>query len=195
MSLIPRTLALAHVGLWVFDFDMMVKFYRELFSLAVSDQGQQGTRRYAFMTSTAEAHHQLVIVSGRTVTTPKSPGGLNQVSFRLPTLVDLQQFHRELVLRPVSEVVTLTHGNAWSIYFHDPEHNRIETFVDTPWHMPQPFAQAIDLTKPAREIAEYTELLCRQSPASMPMNEWRDWMQTMLGGSGTRPPEKNDAGV
>lgn len=189
--------ALAHVGLWTFDFEMMVDFFVDLFGLVVSDRGQQGERKYAFLTASAQAHHQLVIVSGRTRTTPEAPGGLNQVSFRLESLADLKEFHERLLTRPVSEVVTLTHGNAWSVYFHDPEHNRIEVFVDTPWHMPQPFAQKIDLNLPEQMIYQATEALCRESPASRPMNEWRQWATAALGGETDEqlPANRSEGGV
>ncbi len=180
---LPR-IALAHAGLWTFNFPMMVAFYVDLFGFVVSDRGEQHGRHYAFLTASAEAHHQLVIVSGRISTTPSAPGGLNQISFRLPALVDLRRFRRRLEGRPVNRVVTLTHGNAWSVYFHDPEENRIEVFVDTTWHVPQPFAREIDLECTDQEIYTSTEALCRENPESRPMNEWRRWAHAALGGDG-----------
>lgn len=178
----PRV-GLAHAGLWTFDFERMVDFYVDLFGFVVTDKGEQGERKYAFLTATSEAHHQLVIVSGRIKTNPPAPGGLNQISFKLDSLDELRRFHAELVARPVSNIITLTHGNAWSIYFHDPEQNRIEVFVDTPWHMPQPFAKHIDLGDPDEKIYRETEALCRANEESRPMNEWRQWAQEALGGA------------
>ena len=175
--------SLAHVGLWVFDFDMMVDFYVGLFDLLISDRGQQGERSFAFLTASPRSHHQLVIVSGRTATTPQAPGGLNQESFQLPTLGDLRAFHARIIERPISQLITLTHGNAWSVYFHDPELNRIEVFVDTPWHMQQPFAQQIDFARTDEEIYRATEQLCDANPSSRPINEWRRWAFDALGGS------------
>lgn len=176
--------ALAHVGLWTFDFEMMVNFYVSLFGLVLSDRGQQGDRRYAFLTASAEAHHQLVIVSGRVATTPAAPGGLNQISFKLSSLSDLRSFHDRLAGFPVSNVMPLTHGNAWSVYFHDPENNRLEVFVDTPWYLPQPFARKIDLGQTDAEIYAFTEELCRRDPRSRPLNEWQRWALAALGGEG-----------
>lgn len=188
----PRV-ALAHVGIWAFNFPMQVDFYSELFGLVVTDRGQQGDRQYAFLTASAEAHHQLVIVSGRTATAPPAPGGLNQVSFKLPALADLRDFHARLLERPVTQVITLTHGNAWSVYFHDPEANRIEVFVDTPWHMPQPFAREIDLRQSDEHIYAQTEALCRGNPGSQPMNEWRRWALMTLGGPGSDSVNEREA--
>jgi len=176
--------ALAHVGLWTFDFDMMVDFYVSLFGFVVSDRGEQNNRQYAFLTASAQAHHQLVIVSGRQPTQPAAPGGLNQISFGMPTLNDLRTFHARLADYNVSNIVTLTHGNAWSVYFLDPEGNRLEVFVDTPWHMPQPFARKIDLTQSDAELFAFTEELCRRNPGSRPINEWHRWALATLGGGG-----------
>lgn len=190
MAPCARGFGLAHVGLWTFDFDMMVDFYVSLFGFVVSDRGEQNGRQYAFLTASAEAHHQLVIVSGRVSTAPAAPGGLNQISFRIQTLGELRGFHARLANYPVSNVVMLTHGNAWSVYFHDPERNRLEVFVDTPWHMPQPFAQPIDLARSDAEIIAQTEQLCGQNPQSRPMNEWHRWALAALGGETEEPAER-----
>ena len=53
-------------------------------------------------------------------------------------------------------IMPLTHGNAWSIYFEDPEHNGVEVFIDTPWHVQQPQAKPLDLTKSNDEIVAST---------------------------------------
>ena len=50
----------------------------------------------------------------------------------------------------------LTHGNAWSVYFRDPEFNGVEVFIDTPWHVRQPQGQPLDLDKSNDEIVETT---------------------------------------
>ena len=58
----------------------------------------------------------------------------------------------------------LTHGNAWSIYFEDPEHNGVEVFIDTPWHVQQPQAKPLDLTKSNEEIVATTQAFFADEP-------------------------------
>jgi catechol-2,3-dioxygenase len=70
-------------------------------------------------------------------------------------------------IRPVS------HGNAWSVYFQDPEGNQIEMFCDTPWYVPQPCGFKIDLDKSEDEVYRATEAYCREQPGFKPMEEWR----------------------
>jgi catechol-2,3-dioxygenase len=98
---------------------------------------------------------------------------VNQISFKLSTLGDLQTMHGRLREEGIKEFRIVTHGNAWSIYFADPEGNRVELFVDTPWHTPQPLAEPFDLEAPVEKILAQTEALCRSRPGFMSRADWR----------------------
>jgi catechol 2,3-dioxygenase len=67
-------------------------------------------------------------------------------------------------MRPVN------HGNAWSVYFKDPEGNTVEAYLDTPFHVPQPHGEFLDLSKSDEEIVRETEAACRKEPGFMPFN-------------------------
>ena len=99
---------------------------------------------------------------------------MNQISFKLPALADLQTMYARVREEGIKEFRIVTHGNAWSIYFADPEGNRVELFVDTPWHTPQPFAEPFDLEAPVETILAETEALCRSRPGFMSRAEWRN---------------------
>jgi hypothetical protein len=88
---------------------------------------------------------------------------VNQISFKLPTLADLKSKHAEAVALGMKD----------SIYFADPEGNRVELFADTPWHMPQPFAEPFDIEAPAEQIFEQTEKICRSRPGFISRADWR----------------------
>ena len=45
-----------------------------------------------------------------------------------------------LAAAAVDSVIPVSHGNAWSLYFTDPEGNGLECFVDSPFHVAQPYA-------------------------------------------------------
>ena len=53
------------------------------------------------------------------------------------------------------------------------EGNRVELFVDTPWHTPQPFAEPFDIEAPVDAIVTLTERLCRSRPGFAMRAEWR----------------------
>jgi catechol 2,3-dioxygenase len=42
------------------------------------------------------------------------------------------------------------------VYFRDPEHNGVEVFIDTPWHVRQPQGEPLDLDKTNDEIVAAT---------------------------------------
>ena len=58
---------------------------------------------------------------------------INQISFRVADVDALRRLNRRLVAANAADLVAVTHGNAISIYFRDPEGNRLEVFFDTPW--------------------------------------------------------------
>ena len=66
--------------------------------------------------------------------------------------------------RAAFDDMPLTHGNAWSIYFSDPEHNGVEVFIDTPWHVQQPQAKPLDLTKSNDDIVATTQAAFSEEP-------------------------------
>src|SRR5262249_53538968 len=75
--------------------------------------------------------------------------------------------------RRLRGISPICHGNAWSVYFQDPEGNRIEMFCDTPWYLPQPLGFKIDLDKPEDELFRETEAYCRDREGFKPMEAWR----------------------
>ena len=71
----------------------------------------------------------------------------------------------------------LNHGNALSIYFSDLEGNTVEVYMDTPYYVPQPHGDPLDLDLSDEEIMRQTERSCRSDPGFMPLEEWRQKFQ------------------
>lgn len=153
-------LEVAHAVFHVCDMEAMIRFYTEVLGFEVTDRGPLGPDdgpEIVFLSQTARHHHQLAFLDVR-----ESPGrseNLNHVAFRSSgTLDDLRLLHQRLEAHPdVRGIRPLTHGNAWSVYFTDPEGNGIEIFIDSPWHVPQPQGRPIDLSKSNEEIMAWTE--------------------------------------
>ena len=57
-----------------------------------------------------------------------------------------------------------SHGNAWSVYFPDPEGNQIEIYLDTTWHVAQPHGYPMDFSLSDAEIIVQTEAKVRADP-------------------------------
>ena len=160
---------IGHVGLYVRDFDRMLAFYQSVYGFAVTDIARNEKRSIVFLTAFPSSHHQLVLATGR----PESEQHLiNQLSFRLNSLAELRRVYQRLVEAGIPNLEPLTHGIAWSVYFADPEGNRIEAYVDTPWYITQPHRTTIDLSASEEDIYAFTEELCRNAPGFKPMDLW-----------------------
>jgi catechol-2,3-dioxygenase len=162
---------LGHVGIFVRDFDGMLGFYQRVFGFVISDIKRTAGRSIVFLTSQPETHHQFVLAGGRAP--DDNSQIINQISFRVANLSELKRIGDAIKRESLKEVDIITHGTAWSIYFRDPEGNRMEAFVDTPWYIDQPFRSPIDLDQPEESLRRDTEALCRAQPGFQTIEEWR----------------------
>jgi catechol-2,3-dioxygenase len=74
-----------------------------------------------------------------------------------------------------------THGNAVSIYFRDPEGNRLEVFMDSPWYCEQPLREAIDLDQADDVILARAEAIARSRPKFQLRSVWQAEMARRMG--------------
>jgi catechol 2,3-dioxygenase-like lactoylglutathione lyase family enzyme len=171
-------LAFSHMGMFVTDMARMEEFYTRVLGFVVTDRGALGSAALVFLSRDPAEHHQIVLVSGR----PAAPGfnAINQVSFRAAGLAGLREMHRRLEREGVKELAPVSHGNALSVYFRDPEGNRLEIFIDTPWYVEQPVRVPLDLKLPDDEIWAWAEADARKRPGFRPVEEWRKGVRTLL---------------
>ena len=160
---------LSHVGLYVRDVEKMRAFYTKVLGFVVSDAAEDG--RITFMSRNPSDHHQVVLVRGRQ--TDAEVPMVQQISFNVGTLANVQNVYRKVKAAQCKVIDPRCHGNAWSVYFSDPEGNRIEMFCDTPWYVSQPCGFEIDLDKSEDALYRETEAHCRTLPGFKPMEEWR----------------------
>ncbi|GHF49561.1 VOC family protein [Seohaeicola zhoushanensis] len=166
-------LSFSHVGIFVKDIEPMAEFYQKVLGLVVTDRGDLPGRTLVFMSGDAREHHQVVLATGRTG--DLNDKVVNQISFRVETLEELQAHYRRISkVGGASDFRAVNHGNAWTLYFRDPELNRIEIFTDAPWYIAQPCAEPLDLDKSAEEIRAETRKLCEDDPTFVPIEVWRE---------------------
>lgn len=177
MASLPNA-QLTHVGLYVRDLKAMVDFYCRHLGMVVSDAGNFLGRDLTFLSRNPNEHHQLVLIHDPARTDDTSP--LNQLSFRLEDLEALRAYHAFLMKEEAMGLEGRNHGNSWSLYFFDPEGNKIEMYVPTPWAISQPWRAPLDLTRPAGEIYAETETVVKQNPTMRPMSQWSAEMRVRL---------------
>jgi catechol 2,3-dioxygenase len=180
MSAAPIRPELTHAGINVFDIDRMRDFYKAVMGLVETDVGASKRlgQRLAFLSLDPDKHHQIVLVSGRSPESRVST--INQLSFKVRSLGELKTMHRRLLEHSAAAITPVDHGNAWSVYFEDPEGNTVEVYLDTPWYVPQPHGDPLDLSLSDEEIARRTEAACRRDPGFMPVEEWRAKMSARM---------------
>ncbi|NQV55818.1 MAG: VOC family protein [Rhodospirillales bacterium] len=174
---------LTHFALFATDVDKMVAFYQSVLGLIVTDKGQIGEADapidMVFMSNDPDEHHQFVLLSGR-------PDGVDfalnqQLSFLVDDLDQLRTVRQSAREAGVETFRESTHGNAWSIYFSDPEGNMVEIYVHSPWYIPQPHITPIDLDQSNEEIMRFTEAHCRAHEGFMSAKDRRAEMAGSMG--------------
>src|SRR5258708_21525163 len=118
---------LSHVGLYVTDVTKMIDFYTETLGFVVSDGAPDG--RITFLSRNPSDHHQVVLVRGR-ATDLETPM-VQQVSLNVGTLAQVQRAYRKVSDAGCQGIRPTTHGNAWPVYFQDPQANQTDMFSTT----------------------------------------------------------------
>ena len=172
----------SHMGFCVRDLPRMARFYKEVLGFTQTDSGDLGAVQLVFLSRDPSEHHQLVLASGRPA--DLSFNVINQISFRVPDLATLRAFlARALTDGGASDVQPVTHGNAISVYLRDPEGNRLELFMDTPWYCEQPLREPLDLSQPDDAVLARCEAMARSRPKFQARAQWQAEMARRMGQS------------
>ncbi len=180
---IPRV-SFSHFGLYAADLAKMEDFYTRFMGFTVTDRGALptpgGKVDLVFLSRDPREHHQIVLASGRP---PELPFNVvNQLSFRVDSLADLRVMHARLKDETaVRDIAPVSHGNALSVYFRDPEGNRVELFIDTPWYVTQPLRIPFDFALDDAPLMRWAEETARTLPGFRPVAEWEREMARRMG--------------
>jgi catechol 2,3-dioxygenase-like lactoylglutathione lyase family enzyme len=120
---------LAHVVFQTRQFEAMLAWYDQVFDAKVVHQNPA----MAFL-SFDEEHHRFALLDLEVV----APGGPNQrgtvgvhhIAYTLPSAADLMTMYRRLKQEGVNPVWPVHHGLTLSLYYDDPDGNRVEFQVN-----------------------------------------------------------------
>ena len=120
---------LAHVEYQTRQFEAMLAWYDQVFGAKVMNQ----TPAMAFL-SFDEEHHRFALLNLETVA-PGGPShrgavGVNHIAYTLPSATALMTMYRRLKGHGLEPVWPVHHGLTLSLYYDDPDGNRIEFQVD-----------------------------------------------------------------
>ncbi|MFQ6030789.1 MAG: VOC family protein [Dehalococcoidia bacterium] len=145
----PQISRLGHVGLYCEDTDKCADFYTNIVGLKVMEQIP--ARGVYFLTSnTSWEHHELALFPASGQNQPTKY--LQQVSFKVDNVDDLREYYHRIKENNVRLDQTVTHGFALSMYFYDPEDNRVEIYYTTPYQTSPPVNVEIDLDASNEEL-------------------------------------------
>lgn len=145
---------LGHVGLYCTDIQKSQDFYTRILGLTVTDAHPEG--HIIFLSAQPESeHHELALCPGRDA--PPGAKVVQQVSFIVNDLADLKQFHARLKEEGVRIRSVVNHGISLAIYFYDPDENVVEVYAKTPYKIPQPFSEDVNLDLDDEELMKIAE--------------------------------------
>ena len=175
---------LSHMALFARDVERMIDFYGRVLGLNVSDGRKRevgvsrGNSEIILLSNEPQIHQQLQLSAG--LIDGDECTVVHQVSFRLSDLTELREIARRIVEETqidLTQLDQLDHGNAWSLYFRDPENNMLELYVETPWQLKHPFAQPFDIMQPDDVIIGVT---CERIRDSEGIDPWSAAAQSKM---------------
>jgi catechol 2,3-dioxygenase len=121
-----------HLVLTAKDIQRSRRFFEEVMRLPVVAENERGM--VFFSTDRKENHHMLALVPGKEGASMPRPDhiGMQHVSFELGSFSELQEAYRHLKESGVSIEYTTFHGITKSVYFFDPDGNRLEFYCNVP---------------------------------------------------------------
>ncbi len=145
---------LGHLGIYCADLEKMRDFYSRFMGMTITDEDLD--RGICFLSADPEnEHHELALAKLRDGTQPTQY--LQQVSFIVDSMQSLQDFYHSIQKEGLRIDRTVTHGISCSIYFFDPEDNRVELYYKTGYNVRQPMGEHIDLDKPSQELLDFSK--------------------------------------
>lgn len=122
-----RPKKLAHIVLRTnVRFEEMCEWYRNL----LNGEYIHKDDRLAFMTYDEEHHRVAVVRVEGMVDRPCGTVGLDHVAFTFASISDLLETYARLKQAAVEPILAINHGPTTSIYYEDPDRNRVEIQVD-----------------------------------------------------------------
>src|SRR4051795_10021471 len=166
----------SHFEIRARDQAIMEKFYTEVLGFIVSDRGVLNAgpmkgRELIFLSHSPEEHHQIVLIPSDVT---DQGGGIGHVAFRVDSLDEVRRAYEKVRYLPHAKPEPVSHGNTWSVYFRDPEDNRIEVFTQTPWHRTQPCRFDVDYDQPDAALKQATLASARALKGFTQGDTWQE---------------------
>jgi len=123
---VQRPAKFAHFVLRTRDLDASIAWYGELVGMEVVFRNEM----IAFLSYDDEHHRLALAQTPQSEPAPPGAAGLDHVAYTFETLGDLLGTYRRLADKGVLPVWSINHGPTTSLYYQDPDGNRVELQVE-----------------------------------------------------------------
>lgn len=162
----------SHAFVHVRNMERMLGFYTDVLGFEVTDRGDVGGKPVAFLSQVETDHHQLAFMESGGEDWP-TRNRVAHFAFRVESLKEVRALHGRLCAdERAANVSPVTHGNAWSLYFADPEGNGVEVFCDSPWHVRQPQGGTWDPAASEGEVHAATRAAFENAAGFGPIDDY-----------------------
>jgi catechol 2,3-dioxygenase-like lactoylglutathione lyase family enzyme len=141
---------LGHVGIYADDLMKQRDFYTRVMGLTIADEDLEGRGMVFLSTDPVAEHHEFVLMKGRV--TSEDARVIQQISFKVGSIDDMRDFKARIEAENLQIERIVSHGNAFGMYFFDPEGNRLEVYYKTGYPVPQPHGDPLDLERSDAEL-------------------------------------------
>ncbi|KAK9769627.1 putative VOC domain-containing protein [Seiridium cardinale] len=117
---------LAHVVLRTKNFSSMVSFYKIFLGAHATYENKQ----LAFLTYDDEHHRVAIVDVPNTTLRDRNSAGMDHVASTFNSLRDLTLAYKQRAAYGILPLCSINHGPTMSLYYQDPDGNKIETQVD-----------------------------------------------------------------
>lgn len=160
---------MGHIAVRTSQLDKMIDWYCNVLEAKVAYRNDD----MGFITYDDEHHRMAIIKFPELATPPKNSTGLEHVSFTYENMGDLLNTYMRLKSEGIEPFWTIIHGPTVSIYYKDPDQNKVELQIDvfsTPQEVNDYFAAGHYLENPMGIIFDPEEML-RKYNAGVPFEE------------------------
>lgn len=117
---------ISHYGIRAQRYREMIQWYKSVFGARIQHENEF----LAFMTFDDEHHRLVIFEDAATVDRPATAAGVDHIGYGVASFGDFVATYERLKAEGITPFLPLNHRFTTSLYYHDPDGNKVELSVD-----------------------------------------------------------------